>query len=104
MPEPTRCRYSEVREECWHVFYGDVHVGTIAIRTGVPHHEDPWGWICGFYPGSESGEYTDGTAATFDQARVDFEAAWRVFLSNSASTSGSSSTTRMSRLTHVLLT
>jgi hypothetical protein len=27
------------------------------IRVGVPHHEDPWGWICGFYPGSEPGEY-----------------------------------------------
>jgi hypothetical protein len=27
-------------------------------------------------------EYTSGTAATFDQARVDFETAWRVFLSN----------------------
>ncbi len=25
-------------------------------------------WICGFYPGSEPGEYTDGTAATFDKA------------------------------------
>jgi hypothetical protein len=24
----------------------------------------------------------DGTAATFDQARAEFEAAWRVFLSN----------------------
>ena len=27
-------------------------------------------------------ECTDGTAATFDQAREDFEKAWRVFLSN----------------------
>ncbi len=31
------------------------------------------------YPGSEPGEYLSGTAATFDQARADFEAAWRVF-------------------------
>jgi hypothetical protein len=30
-------------EICWHVYYGDVHVGTIAIRVGVPHHEDPCG-------------------------------------------------------------
>src|SRR5882757_1114092 len=29
-----------------------------------------------------SGEHQSGTAATFDQARADFEAAWRVFLSN----------------------
>jgi hypothetical protein len=47
----------------------------------VPHHEDPWGWICGFYPGSEPGEYADGTAKTFKQARTDFERAWKVFLS-----------------------
>jgi hypothetical protein len=59
-----------------------VRVGTIAIRTGMPHGEDPWGWSCGFYPGSHPAECTDGTAATFDQARADFEAAWRVFLSN----------------------
>jgi hypothetical protein len=57
------------------------NAGTSAIRTGIPHHEDPWGWICGFYPGSEPGEYADGTATTFDRARADFEAAWRVFLS-----------------------
>ena len=27
--------------------------------------------FCGFYPGSEPGEFRDGTAATFDQARAD---------------------------------
>jgi hypothetical protein len=32
---------------------------------------------CGFYPGSEPGEYLYGTAIDFDQARRDFEAAWR---------------------------
>jgi hypothetical protein len=62
--------------------YGDVHVGTIALRTGMPPGEDPWGWNCGFYPGSHPGECTDGTAATFKRARADFEKAWRVFLSN----------------------
>src|ERR1700682_6243105 len=46
-------RYPE-RQDCWHVYYLDVHVGTIAIRTGVPHHEDPWGWICGFLPGQRT--------------------------------------------------
>jgi hypothetical protein len=80
MPELTRRHYPE-RQDCWHVYYGDVQVGTIAIRTGVPHHADSWGWICGFYPGSEPGEYLDGTAATFDKARADFAAAWRIFLS-----------------------
>jgi hypothetical protein len=78
----TRRRYAQAREECWHVHYGDVQAGTIAIRTGIPCDEDPWGWNCGFYPGSHPGECTNGTAATFDQARADFEAAWATFLSN----------------------
>jgi hypothetical protein len=56
MPVLTRRRSPDAREECWHVYYGDVHVGTIAIRTGIPHDEDPWGWDCGFYPGSHPGE------------------------------------------------
>jgi hypothetical protein len=59
-----------------------VHVGTIAIRTGSPHDTDPWEWCCGFYPGSRPGEYRSGTAASFDQARADFEQAWKIFLSN----------------------
>jgi hypothetical protein len=46
---------------------------------GVPVNVDQWGWQCGFYPGSVPGEYLDGTAATFDQARADFEKAWRAF-------------------------
>jgi hypothetical protein len=29
MPALTRRRYPE-RQDCWHVYYGDVHVGTIA--------------------------------------------------------------------------
>jgi hypothetical protein len=79
MPALTRRRYPE-RQDCWHVYFGDVHVGTIAARTGNPHDTDPWEWACGFYPGSRPGEYRSGTAATFDDARADFEAAWRVFL------------------------
>jgi hypothetical protein len=82
MPELTRRRSLEARDECWHVYYGDVRVGTIAIRTGMPPGEDPWSWACGFYPGSHPGECADGTAATFDQARADFEEAWAVFLAN----------------------
>jgi hypothetical protein len=35
MPELTRRRSIEAREECWHV-YGDVRVGTIAKRAGIP--------------------------------------------------------------------
>ena len=84
MPTPalTRRRYHEAQDECWHVYYGDVRVGTIAKRIGIPIEEDPWGWSCGFYPGCYPRECTNGTAATFDQARAAFEEAWRVFLSN----------------------
>jgi hypothetical protein len=76
MPELTRRRYPE-RPDCWHVYYGDVQVGTIAARAGNPHDTNPWEWSCGFYPG----EHQNGTAATFDDARAEFEQAWRVFLS-----------------------
>jgi hypothetical protein len=74
----TRRRYPE-GHDCWHVYYADVQVGTIARRAGVPVDVDQWGWICGFYPGSEPGEYLSGTGVAFDEARADFEAAWRVF-------------------------
>jgi hypothetical protein len=82
MPELTRRRDREAPDECWHVYYGDVRAGTIAKRTGIPVEEDPWGWACGFYPGCHPREQTHGTAATFDQARGEFEQAWRIFLSN----------------------
>jgi hypothetical protein len=48
----------------------------------APLAEDPWGWACGFYPGCHPREQTHGSAATFDQARAEFEEAWQVFLSN----------------------
>jgi hypothetical protein len=78
MPALTRRRYPE-RQDCWHIYFGAVPVGTIAIRSGIPHDKHQWGWSCGFYPGSEPGEYQYGTAPDFDQARGGFEAAWRVF-------------------------
>jgi hypothetical protein len=81
MPTLTRRRYHE-RPDCWHVYYGDVHAGTIARRVGNPHDTDPWQWSCGFHPGSHAGEHTNGTAPTFEAARADFERAWAVFLSN----------------------
>jgi hypothetical protein len=66
MPELTRRRSEHHRQECWHIYYGDVHVGTIAERVGNPHDTDPWEWSCGFYPGSHPGEHQSDTAATFD--------------------------------------
>ena len=55
MPELTRRRSPDSRDECWHVFYGDVHAGTISVRSGNPHDTDPWQWGCGFYPGCHPG-------------------------------------------------
>jgi len=83
MPSLTRRRYPE-RPDCWHVYYGDVHAGTIAKRVGNPFGTDPWEWNCGFYPGSHPGEHRSATAATFEQARADFETAWALFLSKRA--------------------
>jgi hypothetical protein len=74
----TRRRDPDASQESWLVYYDDVHVGTIAIRSGNPTDTDSWSWRCGFYPGSEPGDCTSGTATTFDQAR--FEAAWRLFV------------------------
>jgi hypothetical protein len=79
MPALARRRYPERHECWWHVYYGDIHAGTIALRVGIPHDEDPCGWSCSFYPGSHLGECTNGSAPTFDDARADFEAA--IFLS-----------------------
>jgi hypothetical protein len=51
MPELTR-RLSKDRDDCWHIYFGDVQVSAVAIRIGI------------------------------DRARADFEDAWRIFLSN----------------------
>jgi hypothetical protein len=72
----TRRRSRDSRQEVWHVFYDDVHVGSIGERAGVPLHSDPWGWSCGFYPGVEPRNYQRGTARTFELARAAFEAVW----------------------------
>src|SRR6266446_1249451 len=80
MPTLTRRRYPE-RPDCWHIYYGDICVGTIARRVGNPFDTDPWERTSGFYPGSHPGECTSDTSKTFDQTRSEFEAAWAVFLS-----------------------
>jgi len=66
-------RNADALQESWHVFYDDIRVGTIALRSGNPADTDPWGWRCGFYPGSKPGYWTSSTAADFDQARGNFE-------------------------------
>jgi len=79
MPYLTRRHYPE-RPDCWQAFYGDVQVGTIARRAGVPVDVDQWEWGCGFYPGMEPGQSLNGTAAYFGQARNCFELAWQRIL------------------------
>jgi hypothetical protein len=69
----TRRRNPDALQETWMVQHKDVRVGTIAIRSGIPPDEDPWGWNCGFYPGSEPREHLSGTAKTLEEARADFE-------------------------------
>lgn len=81
MPSLTRRRDPDSREETWLISYGDVHVGTIGMRSGNPPASDSWSWRCGFYPGSRPCEGTSGTAESFEAARTAFEAAWSVFLS-----------------------
>jgi hypothetical protein len=76
----TRRRDPDSHEEAWLIFYGDVHVGTISMRSGNPTGGDQWSWHCGFYPGNNPGEATNGTATNFEAARAAFESAWSTFL------------------------
>ena len=77
MPSLTRRRSDNPHHETWHVYYEDVHVGTIGRRAGVPVYAPQWQWSCGFYPGMEPGQHRTGIGETFEIARAGFEAAWR---------------------------
>jgi hypothetical protein len=76
----TRRRSRDAQQERWHIYFGDVRVGSVGIRAGVPIDVDQWGWNCGFYPGVEPAGHQDGTARSFKAARRDFMAAWRSLL------------------------
>jgi hypothetical protein len=41
----TRRRNPNAPQECWRIYYGDIHAGTIAKRMGIPFDEDTWGRI-----------------------------------------------------------
>jgi hypothetical protein len=69
MPALSRRRDPEAPTESWQVLYGDVVVGKIGMRSGVPSHADQWQWSCGFYPMSER---ENGTAPDFAKARADW--------------------------------
>jgi hypothetical protein len=80
MPALTRRRSDNPHHETWHVYYEDVHIGTIGERAGVPVDVDRWQWSCGFYPGLHPRQHRNGTAATFEEARAGFEADWQALL------------------------
>jgi hypothetical protein len=69
-------RRSGKSRQGWFVYFGDVGVGHMGVRAGVPVDEHQWGWHCGFYPGCDPGQSTDGTGAMFEEAKAEFEEAW----------------------------
>jgi hypothetical protein len=73
MPALTRRRSDNPHHEVWLVYFGDVHVGTIGERAGVPVDADQ---SCGFYPGLEPGQHHSGIAPDLFKARAGFTAAW----------------------------
>jgi hypothetical protein len=76
----TRRRADNQHQETWNVYYGDVLVGSIYERAGVPNDVEPWGWTCGFHPGMGPGQHTYGVADDFKSARAGFEADWNRLL------------------------
>jgi hypothetical protein len=81
MPTLTRRRDRQGSQEAWLVYYGDVCDGSIGLRNGNPIETNLRRWRCGFYPGSNAGDCTSRSAATFEAARSAFLSAWEVFLS-----------------------
>lgn len=77
-PALTR-RRADAHQETWQIYYGDVQVGTIGERAGVPKDVEQWGWSCGFFPPDHLG-YIRRIASDFQQARADFEATWQTYL------------------------
>jgi hypothetical protein len=80
MTELTRRRVEETRFESWAIFYGDVRIGSISARSGIPEWANQWQWTCGFYPGCEMHEITTGTAADYAEAREAVAKAWAKLL------------------------
>ena len=76
MTKLTRRRDLNRDQESWLIYFGDVTVGSIGLRAGVPYDAPSWGWACGFYPGTSPGEHRTGIAATFEEARAAFAQAW----------------------------
>ena len=80
MPALTRRRNDDPHREGWTVSYGEVVVGHIGRRAGVPSTAAQWSWSVGFHPGCQPGQHRSGVAETFEAARAGFEAAWNALL------------------------
>jgi hypothetical protein len=72
----TRRRDDNPHQKGWDVYFGDVRIGHIGTRAGVPKDVDQWGWSLGFYPGTDVGQAASGVEATFEECRSAFERAW----------------------------
>ena len=55
MPALPRRPDPDANDETWLIHYGDIHVGAIGMRTGVPTNVDQWSWAIGFHPASHRG-------------------------------------------------
>jgi hypothetical protein len=80
MPALTRRRDVESRQEYWLIYYGDVHVGTIAVRSGIMTSRNGAG-AAGSIRAPCPVSAQPARLSPSKQARAAFESAWRVFLS-----------------------
>jgi hypothetical protein len=71
-------RQDPERDDCWFIYCGDIHAGTIA-KAATVNSQAVWNWSAGFNPGSGPGEIKGGSADTFEQARARFAPAWLAF-------------------------
>ena len=70
MPVLTRRRSPDAMQETWLVYYGDMRVGTIALRLGQSSRHRSVGLALWLLSGQPSQGIDSGTAATFDRARA----------------------------------
>lgn len=66
------------RADCWRIYCADISAGWIALYP-TTNGQAVWVWNVGFYPGSRPGEFRQGNADTFEQARAAFLPAWLQF-------------------------
>ncbi|MGR4927249.1 hypothetical protein ACIPUD_10630 [Bradyrhizobium sp. CAR08] len=80
MTEPalTRKPHQDPQRPGWDVYFGDVHIGHIGERAGVPKDIDQqWDWSLSFYPGAGAGQDKGGIGVSFEECRMAFERAWQ---------------------------